>query len=247
LLLLLLLLPGHNNSSTMVHAQMMMSDDDVNNCFIEPVGLECNIGSGSYFTARFGIPNKIDDNNKNKNDDDNNMTTAEQEDAEGGGGQRDIDCRYAWQVVVNDTGSGFFFISTTVTGSALTPSDPNCTVNCSAVLSSKNGLVFSSSEPTIMVIHHRLYILPILEGQNVSMEWDPIPPASTRLMNLPPPFRTLQVTADGVCSLEPPQTTTNPLASSGSSTFGSAMSLLSSSLSSTGLMMVALVVGGAVW
>jgi hypothetical protein len=223
----------------MVHAQMMMSDN-VNNCFAEPVGLgECgnvNGTEGTYFTARFGIPNKID------NDDNNTTTTAEN------GGQRVIDCRYAWEVIVNEVEGYYNFLYTTVTGSALTPSDPNCTENCSAVIPSLGGLVFI--KPTTYTIRHRFYILPILEGQNVNMEWDP---ASQRPdLDLPPPFGTFQITADGVCSLEEwvptstpsitPQPTTNPLESSGS-TFGSAMSPLSSW--STGLL-VALVVGVAV-
>jgi hypothetical protein len=242
----------------MVHAQMMMmmmmmSDDVVvNNCFAEPVGLgECSIGmdlnstQGSYFTARFGIPNKI----KNKNNDDN--TTTAEEDAEGGG-QRVKDCRYAWQVIANEVEGDYTFLYTTVTGSQLTPSDPNCTVDCSAVISSQPGFVFT--EPSTMTIRHRFYILPILEGQNVNMKWNPFPQSPS--LNLPPPFSTFQITAYGVCSLEEwepmptstpsitPQPTTNPLDSSGSA-FGSAMS--PSSLSwSTGLM-VALVFGVAVW
>jgi hypothetical protein len=196
LLSLLLLLPGHN-IRTMVHAQqmMMMGDDNVN-CFAEPVGLgECIINKdvngteGTYFTARFGIPNKIDDN---KNNNDNNTTTAEN-----GQGQRVKDCRYAWQVIANEVEGKYTLLPTTVTGSKLTPSDPNCTVDCSAVIPSQGGLVFT--EPTTMTIRHRFYILPILEGQNVNMEWDPF--SQTSALDLPPPLSTFQITADGVCSL----------------------------------------------
>jgi hypothetical protein len=258
-LLLLVLLPGSHNSNTMVHAQMMMNDV-VNNCFAEPVGLgECYIGMdenttrSSYFlTARFGIPNKIENKNKNNNDEDNTTTTAEENT---GGKQRVKDCRYAWQVIANHHGltagsTSFFY--TTVTGSQLTSSDPNCTENCSAVIPSQSGLIFT--QPTTFTIRHRFYILPIFEGQNdVNMEWNPFPKSPGE--DLPPQFGTFQIIADGVCSLErwepiptstpsitpQPTTTTNPLDSSGS-TFGSTMSW------PTSPMMVALVVGVvAVW
>jgi hypothetical protein len=237
--LLSLLFPGHNSSSIMVHAQMMMmmnSSYNVNHCYAEPVGLgECSIGkdldtNGTYFTARFGIPNKIDDDN-------NNTTTAED------GGQRVIDCRYAWQVIANEVEGEYYFLYTTVTGSALTPSVPNCTENCSAIIPSDMGWIFF--KPTTFTIRHRFYILPILEGQNVNMEWDPTSPRPD--LDLPPPFSTFQITADGVCTLEewvPVPTPTLP--STPSVTFGSAMSSLSSSLWPTGLM-VTLVFGVAVW
>jgi hypothetical protein len=225
----------------MVHAQMMMMSDDVN-CFAEPVGVgECSIGMdvnttrSSYFlTARFGIPNHID-NNKNKN---NTTTTT----AEENGGQRCVkDCRYAWQFIANST--SFFY--TTVTGSQLTPSDPKCTENCSAVIPSQSGLIFT--QPTTFTIRHRFYILPIFEGQDVDMEWNPFPKSPSE--NLPPQFGTFQITADGVCSLErwepvptstpsitpQPTTRTIPLDSSGR-TFGSTMSWPTS-------LMIALVVG----
>jgi hypothetical protein len=230
-------------------AQMM-----INNCFAEPVGLgECGINKdvngteGSYFTARFGIPNKI----RIKDNDDNTTT------AENGQGQRVKDCRYACQVIANHhglTAGSSTLLYTRVTGSQLTPSDPNCTENCSAVVPSQMAFIFT--EPTTFTIRHRFYILPILEGQNVNMEWNPFPESPGE--DQPPQFGTFQITADGVCSLEewvpvPTSTpsispqpttnpTTNPLDSSGS-VFGSVMS----PLWFTGLLVVLVVGGVAVW
>jgi hypothetical protein len=79
----------------------------------------------------------------------------------------------------------------------LTASDPNCTDDCSAVVSSQEGILFT--EPTTFTLRHRFYMLPILEGQEeddaATMEWNPFPMSPSE--NQPPKSGTLQVTADG--------------------------------------------------
>jgi hypothetical protein len=169
------------------------------NCFAEPIGIgmgECGLDSSNvteeptnatYFTARFGIPT----NNK-KNGNGTTSTTA------AGGEPRVKYCLYGWQVIENAPEGGFTsFIYTTLNSSELTASDPNCTDNCSAVVSSHGGNIYT--EPSISTIRHRFYMLRILEGQEedeaATIDWHPFPKNPGE--NQPPKYGTLQVTADG--------------------------------------------------
>jgi hypothetical protein len=166
------------------------------NCFAEPIGMgECGLDSNAteeptnatYFTARFGIPTT---NNK-KNGNGTSTTTA-------GGGPRVKYCLYGWQVIENaQDGFTTSFIYTTLNSSELTASDPNCTDDCSAVVSSHGGHI--KTEPSISTIRHRFYMLQILEGQEedeaATRDWNPFPNHPGE--NQPPKYGTLQVTADG--------------------------------------------------
>jgi hypothetical protein len=196
-------------------------DDASSHCFAEPVGIgACGLDTNAtaeppnvtYFTARFGIPT-----NKKSG----NGTTAVGD----SGVPRVKYCRYAWQVIQNDQGSlsGLtFFAYTWLDSSDLTASDPNCTDNCSAVISSQSGMVFTL--PKTLTICHRFYMLPILEGQEKSeaatMEWNPFPMDPSE--DQPPKSGTLQVTADG-CTYDEwdpvptstPSSTPPPTSSSG--------------------------------
>jgi hypothetical protein len=163
------------------------------NCFAEPIGMgECGLDSNAtaeptnatYFTARFGIPTN---NKKNSN---GTSTTA------AGGEPRVKYCLYGWQVIENEEGFTSF-IYTTLNSSELAASDPNCTDNCSAVVSSHGGNIYT--EPSISTIRHRFYMLRILEGQEedeaATRDWNPFPKNPGE--NQPPKYGTLQVTADG--------------------------------------------------
>jgi hypothetical protein len=182
-------------------SMMVAADDDDDNastdCFAEPVGIgeECGLNINgtaarpvTFFTARFGIPTNIKKSG--------NGTTI----AGDSGVPRVKYCRYAWQVIQNVQGSlsGLtFFAYTTLDSSELTASDPNCTYNCSAVVSSQDATIFTL--PTTFTLRHRFYMLPILEGQEeddaATMEWNPFPMNPSE--NQPPKSGTLQVTADG--------------------------------------------------
>jgi hypothetical protein len=166
------------------------------NCFAEPVGIgECGLDStnataeptnATYYTARFGIPT----NNKKNG---NSTTTAAAD-----GVPQVKYCRYAWQVIKNDQGFGTTsFGYSTLDSNALTASDPDCTDDCSAVVSSHFGTIFT--EPTTVTIRHRFYVLPILEGQEkddaATMDWNPFPKNPSE--NQPPKSGTLHITADG--------------------------------------------------
>jgi hypothetical protein len=200
LVLLLLLL------STMM---MVAADDDDDddamsiNCFAEPIGIgECRLNPNAtaadptaiatYFTARFGIPN-----NKNKNG--NGTTTAA---GDSGAVPRVKYCLYGWQVIENEPGSlpgVTSYLYSKLNSSELTASDPNCTNDCSAVVSSQMGMIFT--EPTTSTIRHRFYTLVVLEGEEeddaatITDNWNPFPMNPSE--NLPPKSGTLRVTADG--------------------------------------------------
>jgi hypothetical protein len=181
--------PGSGIMVVLIWPVLLLQSSTVSsNCFAEPFGIgECGglpINAtaeptvATYFKALFGIPT----NNKENG----NGTTAAAGDS---GVPRVKYCLYGWQVnLSNGNSSGYQKI---LDSSELTASDPDCTNDCSAVVSMQMGMIVT--EPTNLTIHHRFYTLPILEGQAAPMVLDPFPnPIGNQ-----PKFGTLQVTADG--------------------------------------------------